>query len=207
MKLLYNAAFKDILHGKKRNHIIIQPVCWNDNEVHLCKFCTLWRAQQNDRKWEFRLFSVLRYVKQTFSFWGFWNICFQFVSFDCFRFRGVLIISSLHFESRFSRRRLWCLFRVIPQYDKDIQDEGVVVATTPSSYNYLLYRYLLLDILFICIHIVHCHYVKYWRFWIHDTKLQHFCGSWNKHLIFCQKSINESKRQFLAFLIHLSQSK
>ena len=65
----------------------------------------------NDRKWKFRLFFVLRYVKQMFSFWGFWNFCFQFVSFGCFGFRGVLIINTLKFRSRFSRRRLWSLER------------------------------------------------------------------------------------------------
>ena len=60
---------------------------------------------QDDRKWKIPLFSVLRYVKQMFSFWGFWNFCFQFVSFGCFLFRGVLIINTLQFRSRFSRRR------------------------------------------------------------------------------------------------------
>ena len=68
-------------------------------------------AQQNDRKWKFPLFSVLRYVKQMFSFWGFWNFCFQFVSFGCYLFRGVLIFSTLQLGSRFSRRRLWSLKR------------------------------------------------------------------------------------------------
>ena len=42
-----------------------------------------------------------------FSFWGFWNFCFQFVSFGCFCFWGVLIFSTLQLESRFSRRRSW----------------------------------------------------------------------------------------------------
>ena len=63
---------------------------------------------QNDRKWKFPFISVLRYVKQMFSFWGFWNFCFQFVSFDTFRFRGVLIISALQLESRFSRKKKCC---------------------------------------------------------------------------------------------------
>ena len=44
-----------------------------------------------------------------FSFWGFWNFCFQFVSFGTFCFLGVLIFSTLQFGSRFSRRRLWWL--------------------------------------------------------------------------------------------------
>lgn len=42
-----------------------------------------------------------------FSFWGFWNFCFQFVSFGTFCFLGVLIFSTLQFGSRFSRRRSW----------------------------------------------------------------------------------------------------
>ena len=48
---------------------------------------------------------MLRYIKQMFSFWGFWNFCFQFVSLGCFRFWGVLIFSTLQFGSRFSRNR------------------------------------------------------------------------------------------------------
>ena len=55
---------------------------------------------------KFRLFSVLRFVMQMFSFWGFSNFCFQFVSFGCFGFWGVPIISALQLESRLSRRRL-----------------------------------------------------------------------------------------------------
>lgn len=42
-----------------------------------------------------------------FSFWGFWNFCFQFVSFGTFCFLGVLIFSTLQFGSRFSRSRSW----------------------------------------------------------------------------------------------------
>ena len=34
----------------------------------------------NDRKWKFPFVSPLRYVRQMFSFMGFWNFCFQFVS-------------------------------------------------------------------------------------------------------------------------------
>ena len=37
-----------------------------------------------------------------FIFFG-GDFCFQFVSFGCFRFRGVLIINALDFGSRFSR--------------------------------------------------------------------------------------------------------
>ena len=44
-----------------------------------------------------------------FSFWGFWNFCFQFVSFGTFCFLGVLIFSTLQFGSRFWKRRLWWL--------------------------------------------------------------------------------------------------
>ena len=58
--------------------------------------------------WNLQLFSALTDVKQMFSFWGFWIFCFQFVSFGCFGFRGVLIINTLKFRSRFSRRRSWC---------------------------------------------------------------------------------------------------
>ena len=45
-----------------------------------------------------------------FSFWFFWNFCFQFVSLGCFGFWGVPIISTLQLESRLSRRRLWWSF-------------------------------------------------------------------------------------------------
>ena len=43
-------------------------------------------ASQNDRKWKFPFIPVLTDVNQMFSFWGFWNFCFQFVSFGCFFF-------------------------------------------------------------------------------------------------------------------------
>ena len=54
--------------------------------------------------------SVLWYVRQMYPFWGFWNFCFQFVSFGCFGFWGVPIISALQLESRLSRRILWWSF-------------------------------------------------------------------------------------------------
>ena len=53
---------------------------------------------QDDRKWKIPLFSVLRHVKQMFSFWGFWNFCFQFVSFGYFCFWGSVDIQ--HFTTR-----------------------------------------------------------------------------------------------------------
>ena len=82
-------------------------------------------ALSNDRKWKFHLFFVLRYVKQMFSFWGFWNTpfgspviggqkCFQFVSFGCFCFSDILIISVLQSQSRFSRKGLWFLISSYP---------------------------------------------------------------------------------------------
>ena len=105
-KILYNATWKahfscTIIQLKP----FFQPDCWNDNKVHPSTFCTLRSAQQNDRKCKFPFVSMLRHVKQMFSFWGFWNFCFQFVSFGCFDFRGVLIISTLQSISSFSRRR------------------------------------------------------------------------------------------------------
>ena len=42
-----------------------------------------------------------------FSFWGFRNFCFQFVSFGVFQFWKILIISTLQPISSFSRRRSW----------------------------------------------------------------------------------------------------
>ena len=90
---------------------LFQPDFGKDNEVHDTWFYTLRNASQNDRKWKFPFISMLRYVRQMFSFWGFWNFCFQFVSFGCFGFRGVLIINTLKFRSRLSRRRLWSLKR------------------------------------------------------------------------------------------------
>ena len=57
---------------------------------------------------KFRLFSPLKHIKQMFSLWGFWNFCFQFVSFDCFCFLEKLTFSTLQFGSRFSRRASWC---------------------------------------------------------------------------------------------------
>ena len=89
----------------------IQPDCWNDNDVHNTWFCTFRSAQQNDRKWKFPFISVLRYVKQMFSFWGFWNFCFQFVSFVILLPRLVLNISVLRAITKISRRRLWSLKR------------------------------------------------------------------------------------------------
>ena len=62
---------------------------------------------QDDRKWKIPFVSVLRYINQMFSFLGFWNFCFQFVSFGYLDFRGVLIISALHSISRFSRKISW----------------------------------------------------------------------------------------------------
>ena len=76
----------------------------------LAWFIQLFNPYPDERKWKVRLFSVLRYVKQMFSFWGFWNFCFQFVSFACFCFLEVLIISALQSQSRFSRRRSWWAF-------------------------------------------------------------------------------------------------
>ena len=53
------------------------------------------------------LFSSLRYVKQMFSFWGFWIFCSQFVPFAVFVFSIQLCISYLQTISMFSRRRSW----------------------------------------------------------------------------------------------------
>ena len=49
--------------------------------------------------------SVLRYVKQMFSFWCFWNFCFQFVSFGCFAF-GEYRYSALYNSEADSRESI-----------------------------------------------------------------------------------------------------
>ena len=84
---------------------INKPDWWNANEVHLCTFCTFKNAQQNDRKWNFPLFSVLRHINQMFSFWFFWNYCFQFVSYACFANKTTLCFNYLRKISRISRRK------------------------------------------------------------------------------------------------------
>ena len=71
-KILNNATWKahfscTIIQLKP----FFQPDCWNDNEVHNTWFCTFRNKAQNDRKWKFPFISVLRYIKQMFSFWVF----------------------------------------------------------------------------------------------------------------------------------------
>ena len=96
-----NNQSNDLMFDKKGSHqihIVYQTM------VHFYNITLSW---PNDRKWKFPFISVLRYVKQMFSFWGFWNFCFQFVSFGSFRFWGVLTFNALQLGSRFSRRRSW----------------------------------------------------------------------------------------------------
>ena len=63
----------------------------------------------NDKIGKLPLFFALRFVKQMFSFWGFWIFCFQFVSFANFPNKTTLCFRYLWKFDRFSRRRLWWL--------------------------------------------------------------------------------------------------
>ena len=76
-------------------------ITFRSAKVFIC--CSEKSYNKMTEKEKFPIFTALRYVKYILSFRGFQNFCFQFGSFGCFYFGGVLIFSNLQLESRFSR--------------------------------------------------------------------------------------------------------
>ena len=89
VKIPYNATwnihFSYIIFQLKR---FINLIVESTKRFIIPTFFRAQSASPNDRKWKFPFISMLTDIKQMFSFLGFWNFCFQFVSFGCFRFWG-----------------------------------------------------------------------------------------------------------------------
>ena len=106
-KVWYMLQNLDIVLPFFQNNKICMRILLNKLHWQIMQTENNLNTHQNDGKWKFPFIFVLRFVKQMFSFWSFWDFCFQFVSSAYSHNKTILCISHLHGINRIWRRRSW----------------------------------------------------------------------------------------------------